>query len=364
LKRLVAPAAPLTWIPKVDLVVLSHAHMDHFDLPSLRKLERQGTTTAPHMITAEEGAVLADELEATAPFIDQRYDDEVALAVRAALTDAELFISYNMPAKALDPLIGALPKAPRDLRLNQKLAALHTRAERFAEAAVCCRTLESIYHDAGHAEEASRYGNLANQYEERSGSRTAATAPIVASTPAVAHSQEFEISAPAREVPAEAVAAPEVKSAAKSAAASGLYFHAAPPVPSAVPPAPVAAPEFSIAPAHDASSEIDLSSEWEQDLTVEAPPTAEQPEFVAAVPEAVADFVAPMHAQFVETPAEEAVEAPAHIAEIPVASADVNDFVSGAAAEQVSAAGLYLRCGFVFETSVNRIENVARNLRG
>src|SRR5204863_6243339 len=94
---------------------------------------------------------------------------------------------------------------------------------------------------------------------------------------------------------------------------------------------------FSIAPAHDTPSEIDLSSEWEQDLSVEAPPTAEQPEFVATAPEAVADFVAPLQAQFVDTAAEEAVEAPAHIAEIPVASADVNDFVSGAAAEPVSA---------------------------
>ncbi|PYT55128.1 MAG: hypothetical protein DMG46_20535, partial [Acidobacteria bacterium] len=100
-----------------------------------------GTTTSARLITAEEGAVLVDELEATAPFIDQRYPDEIALAIRAALTDAELFVSYNMPAKALGPLLSALPKASRDLRLNQRLAALHTRAGRFAEAAVCCRTL-------------------------------------------------------------------------------------------------------------------------------------------------------------------------------------------------------------------------------
>src|SRR5215468_10110146 len=33
LKRLVAPAAPLNRLPPVDLILLSHAHMDHFDLP-------------------------------------------------------------------------------------------------------------------------------------------------------------------------------------------------------------------------------------------------------------------------------------------------------------------------------------------
>ena len=40
--------------------------------------------------------------------------------------------------------------------MNQKLAALQTRAEKFAEAAACCRTLESIYHDANHPEEAAK----------------------------------------------------------------------------------------------------------------------------------------------------------------------------------------------------------------
>src|SRR5215470_2304513 len=123
-----------------------------------------GKTSSTNLITAEEGAVLVDELEATAPFIDQRYPDEVALAVRAALTDAELFISYNMPSKALGPLMSALPKAPKDLRLNQRLAALHTRASRFAEAAVCCRTLQQLYHDAGNADEATRYKDLADKY--------------------------------------------------------------------------------------------------------------------------------------------------------------------------------------------------------
>jgi L-ascorbate metabolism protein UlaG (beta-lactamase superfamily) len=44
LKRLVAPAVPFSHLPKVDLVLLSHAHMDHFDLPTLRRLESPRTT--------------------------------------------------------------------------------------------------------------------------------------------------------------------------------------------------------------------------------------------------------------------------------------------------------------------------------
>src|SRR5262252_82028 len=139
-------------------------HMQNYQ----QVVSQLGGTSGAKLITPEEAVVLIDDLEATAPSIHQHYSDEVALAVRSALTDGELFISYNMPAKALGPLVTALPLAPNDLRLNQRLAALHTRAGRFAEAAVCCRTLQNIYSDADHPDEASRYGELAERYEERS----------------------------------------------------------------------------------------------------------------------------------------------------------------------------------------------------
>ena len=43
IKRLVDVAAHVKDLPKVDLILLSHAHMDHFDLPSLRLLEKKAT---------------------------------------------------------------------------------------------------------------------------------------------------------------------------------------------------------------------------------------------------------------------------------------------------------------------------------
>ncbi len=42
-KRLAAPALEPEALPKIDLILLSHAHMDHFDLPSLRRLESRRT---------------------------------------------------------------------------------------------------------------------------------------------------------------------------------------------------------------------------------------------------------------------------------------------------------------------------------
>ena len=273
-----------------------------------------GATPATRLITPEEGAVLVDELEATAPFIDQRYPDEVALALRSALTDAELFVSYNMPAKALGPLLSALPRAPRDLRLNQRLAALHTRAGRFAEAAVCCRTLESIYHDAGHVDEATRYGELAGKYEERGPIGITAPQQSVPEPILVEMHIEPEEETPAAPIAAVAPVPPVAKAAAAAPAtstkASGLFWHA----PAASAKEPKAA-EFEVQPASEvAEAEIDLSEEWEGELA-ESPASTPEPAATAAaeaVPAGV--FAAPeevIPAQEEETPSQESAVAKA-----------------------------------------------------
>ena len=226
-----------------------------------------GGPSGSRLITPEEGAVLVEELEATAPFIDQRYADDIALAVRAALTDAELFVSYNMPAKALGPLMSALPKAPRDLRLNQRLAALHTRAGRFSEAAVCCRNLEQLYHDAGHPDEASRYRDLAGKYEERASAKShrdseTAVAGTMPFAPATVAPPAFDQFGPSDEAGASAFSAPEPS-------ASGLFFHQAT---SGTAPA---SSEFEVRSEPSApESEIDISAEWEGEVSDEPKPAA------------------------------------------------------------------------------------------
>jgi L-ascorbate metabolism protein UlaG (beta-lactamase superfamily) len=49
LKRLVAPALELRALPPIDVILLSHAHMDHFDTATLHRLANRRTTviTAP-----------------------------------------------------------------------------------------------------------------------------------------------------------------------------------------------------------------------------------------------------------------------------------------------------------------------------
>ncbi len=241
-------------------------HMNNYQ----QVVNQLGGDAAEKLISAEEAAVIVDELEATAPSIHQHYPDAVALAVRSALTDAELFISYNMPAKALGPLMVALPLAPMDLRLNQRLAALHTRAARFAEAGVCCRTLQNIYSEAEYPEEATRYGELATRYEERSAVQTAGA---VTSSLAIEVEEATAEEAP-EEISVEAAAAPwpsaqESDDDNEFAVVSDQevdqdHDH-------------VSGKSAPVAEVEAAAEEIDLSSEWDDAITVEADIPAAEP---------------------------------------------------------------------------------------
>ncbi|HEV2501253.1 MAG TPA: tetratricopeptide repeat protein [Terriglobia bacterium] len=249
-------------------------HMQNYQ----QVVSQMGGTSGSKLITPEEAVVLLDDLEATAPAIHQHYTDEVSLAVRSALTDAELFISYNMPAKALGPLVAALPMAPNDLRINQRLATLHTRAGRFTEAALCCRTLQSVYSEADHPEEATRYGELAQRYEDRTATPAPAPsneeAPIFLDAPAPKAAEteaavpEFEIEQAAPEAAAPEPEIEQPQAAAKAAAS---------PWPTAPPAAESAVADDSAEPDAPATEEIDLSSEWDDAVTVEEAPAAEVP---------------------------------------------------------------------------------------
>lgn len=53
IKRLIDVAVSLAELPPVHLILLSHAHMDHFDLPTLRSLENAGTTVVTATRTSD-----------------------------------------------------------------------------------------------------------------------------------------------------------------------------------------------------------------------------------------------------------------------------------------------------------------------
>jgi pilus assembly protein FimV len=270
--------------------LLAHASVQSGDLPRARDLYQKlatmepgnplhlnsyqqvvsllGGPSADKLISSAEAAVMVDELEATCPSVHQHYPDAVALAVRSALTDAELFISYNMPAKALSPLMAALPQAPSDLRLNQRLAALHTRAERFGEAGVCCRTLQTVYSEAGYPEEATRYGELADRYEQRSAPSASADSMVeLAAAPAETDAEEIAIAAPTSAPWPSAATQPAEELEFSVVAEENVHpdqeqdqsNQDSQPVNDAP----------AVAASHPAPAEIDLSSEWDDALTIE-----------------------------------------------------------------------------------------------
>jgi tetratricopeptide (TPR) repeat protein len=328
--------------------LLAHASVQTGDLPRARDLYQKLATVEPgnplhlnnyqqvvsqlggpaatRLISVEEAAVMIDELEATAPAIHQHYSDAVALAVRSALTDAELFISYNMPAKALGPLMAALPQAPTDLRLNQRLAALHTRAERFGEAGVCCRTLQNVYSEADHPEEATRYGELAERYEQR------ATVPAVSDPVVDEHTSDepaFE-EASLPEIPVEAEAAAPWPAAAPEPTADTEFAIVGEPDQDQSP-AQDAEPEHAepVVEAKAEAAEIDLSSEWDDTLTVEGDAAPAE----TAISEAVGDHAIPASLDQ-ETPAAEAID-PEKVKE---AIEEVRFYIEHGMPEQASAA--------------------------
>ena len=160
------------------------------------------------------GAPLSvEDLNINAPEIDQGYNGELAAELQRLITETDLFVSYNLAPKAVEPLEAALTRVPNDLRINQRLAALYVRAGRLAEAAECCRKIHDVYLKAGLQDFAQQYGEAAKKYAERAGeSAPGQPAPAAARAGADGH-QEIDISSEWESSMAEPVVESVVKSA-------------------------------------------------------------------------------------------------------------------------------------------------------
>ncbi|MFB3812481.1 MAG: tetratricopeptide repeat protein [Terriglobales bacterium] len=216
---------------------------------------RMGDDSAARELTPEQGAkaFLVEELEQAAPIIDQEYPADIAAAVRDALTDAELFASYNLPARAIPALEAVLPRAPQDVQINQRLASLYVRMARWADAVRCCDVLATVLTEAGHAQEGREYRDMAARYRKHAG--------LPAESEPASREQSLQ---PVAGLPQPA-AVPDIHAAATPVT----------PEPAAAPPPPEG----------DAiSHEIDLSEEWERVMTVELPsaPVEEAPALAEA----------------------------------------------------------------------------------
>jgi pilus assembly protein FimV len=257
-------------------------------------LAKLGEDSATRILTPEEAAqaFMVEELDETATPVQQNYDPPTEKAIESALTDAELYVSYNVPAKAIPPLEAALPLAPKDVNLNQRLASLYARAERYGDAARMYQNLSKIYDELGHPAEAAKYLEAAKKFALRAPATVAPAAPPPAPAPAKASWPPMPVETKPAAPPEPVVEAPVEFEAEAAPSVQEFSFDAAD---IAVEPEPVSAPidvapvtassvtadappveinfepvavDPPAAPAAEAA-EIDLSNEWEDMVEVE-----------------------------------------------------------------------------------------------
>ncbi len=232
-------------------------------------ISRMGTDSATRELSSEEAgqALMLDELEG-APAVVQEYSRDVVEEITSALTDSELFASYNVPDKAVVPLEKVLAKAPNDVRVRQRLAALYARLGRFADAAACCQVLSEVHGVAGNTDQAKQFRDIAARYEQQAGGAAPSAAVTPVETPVVPAAIEV---VPVEPIPFQASSVVNVevqKNPAQAAAAEFDVAASAPVQDVPVRTEPPAAPQAALAEADH--------GEWEDMLTVEAPAASVQ----------------------------------------------------------------------------------------
>jgi pilus assembly protein FimV len=292
-------------------------------------LAKLGEDSATRILTPEEAAqaFMVEELDESAPSVHQSYDPPTEKAIESALTDAELYVSYNVPSKAIPPLEAALPLAPQDVNLNQRLASLYARAERYGDAARMYQNLSKIYEELGHPSEAAKYLEAAKKFALRA---PVAAAPAQAVQPAAptakpswpptpAQSQPASSPEPVAAAPVELEVQPSVQEftfdTAESLAIEPEPAVTAPsePVPAVQPAAeinlePVAMDAAPVAESATPSHEIDISNEWEDIIEVEPADSAVQEVEVQTYQEIASEPPPPVAVQL-EAAAPQAAEA-------------------------------------------------------
>ncbi|MGC2694609.1 MAG: hypothetical protein WA738_02350, partial [Candidatus Angelobacter sp.] len=258
-------------------------------------LAKLGEDSATRILTPEEAAqaFMVEELDETAPSVHQSYDPPTEKAIESALTDAELYVSYNVPSKAIPPLEAALPLAPQDVNLNQRLASLYVRAERFGDAARMYQNLSEIYSELGHPTESAKYLEASKRYALRA-PQSAAPPPAMAEpakAPKATWPPEHTAAAsePIAQAPAEIEAEPSVQEfsfdhhdamPAEPGPIVAMRVEPTLPEPAAseitLEPFQLESSSVAAVPPAAPAQEIDISNEWEEMIEVE--PAETEPE--------------------------------------------------------------------------------------
>ena len=250
--------------------------------------------------------------------------DELQRYVQQALTDVDLFSSYNLTQKAMDLLETVLKRAPGNPQALEKLLDMCLGAGNEKRTSELAAQLEAIYRDKGDAPRAERFADLHRRYSRAAG--RAAEAPAAADQKAPPEFQipvvEVDLSAPAAP-PEPAVQEVDLSddwaAMANEVTAQPAEPEPAPAVIEEQKPAEAASPQFDIeggpepseaeAAAPQAVSEPEPVAPVEFEMEVSAEPAMAEPAPVQAEPPALEIELEPEPSP-VETPAPIAEKAP------------------------------------------------------
>jgi len=171
-------------------------------------------------------------------------EDELQRYVQQALTDVDLFSSYNLTQKAMDLLESVLNRAPGHPQALEKLLDLSLGAGNERRTAELAAQLDAIYREKGDAQRAERFADLHRRYSRAADKTGEAAADTKAALP------EFEIPVVEVEIPGPAARAETgtVQEVDLSEDWAAMAQAAAPPAGQAPPPEPMKAAEPAGAP--------------------------------------------------------------------------------------------------------------------
>src|SRR5208282_632560 len=156
---------------------------------------------AQQQSATDQDVTMTPKSAAAPPRVEAPPQDELQRYVQQALTDVDLFSSYNLTQKAVDLLETVLKRAPGHPQALEKLLDLCLGAGNERRTSELAAQLEAIYREKGESQRAERFADLHRRYSRAAGkSGEASTAAEEKAPP------EFEIPAAELEAPAAAPA--------------------------------------------------------------------------------------------------------------------------------------------------------------
>ena len=151
---------------------------------------------AQQQSATDQDVTLTPKSAAAPPHVEAPPQDELQRYVQQALTDVDLFSSYNLTQKAVDLLETVLKRAPGHPQALEKLLDLCLGAGNERRTAELASQLDAIYREKGEPQRAERFADLHRRYSRAADKAGEAPAPAEAKGP-----PEFEIPTVELEVP-------------------------------------------------------------------------------------------------------------------------------------------------------------------